>query len=66
MFMQAGFAMVEGGFTRAKNIAHTMGMNFIVYGSAYIGFWICGFALMFGGVGRSCQLGGTPGLVSMN
>src|SRR5262245_12825440 len=24
MFMQAGFAMVESGFTRAKNVAHTM------------------------------------------
>src|SRR3954452_3948080 len=28
MFMQAGFAMVETGFTRAKNVAHTMSMNF--------------------------------------
>ena len=27
MFMQAGFAMVEAGFTQAKNVAHTMGMN---------------------------------------
>ena len=27
MFMQAGFAMVETGFTRAKNAAHTMTMN---------------------------------------
>src|SRR5258705_2219394 len=32
MFMQAGFAMVETGFTRAKNAAHTMTMNFMVYG----------------------------------
>ena len=30
MFMQAGFAMVETGFTQAKNVAHTMGMNFMV------------------------------------
>ena len=29
-FMQAGFALVETGFTRAKNVAHTMGMNFLV------------------------------------
>jgi len=29
MFMQTGFAMVETGFTRAKNVAHTMGMNFL-------------------------------------
>src|SRR6266540_4636003 len=29
MFMQAGFAMVETGFTRAKNAAHTITMNFM-------------------------------------
>jgi Amt family ammonium transporter len=32
MFMQAGFALVETGFTRAKSAAHTMMMNFMVYG----------------------------------
>ena len=31
MFMQAGFAMVETGLTRAKNVAHTMAMNFMIY-----------------------------------
>ena len=64
MFMQAGFAMVETGFTRAKNVAHTMGMNFLVYAIGVMGFWICGFALMFGGVGAVTSLGGTPGLTS--
>ncbi len=34
MFMQAGFAMAETGFTQAKNAGHTMAMNFMVYGSA--------------------------------
>src|SRR2546422_711429 len=29
MIMQAGFAMVETGFTRAKNAAHTFAMNFM-------------------------------------
>jgi len=62
MFMQAGFAMVETGFTRAKNVAHTMGMNFLVYAIGMLGFWICGFAIMFGGVGALGVLGGTPGL----
>jgi ammonium transporter, Amt family len=65
MFMQAGFAMVETGFTRAKNVAHTMGMNFLVYVIGMIGFWISGFAIMFGGVGGISALGGTPGLTSM-
>ena len=64
MFMQAGFAMVETGFTRAKNVAHTMGMNFMVYGIGVLGFWLCGFALMFGGVGGIANLGGTPGLTN--
>lgn len=62
MFMQAGFAMVEAGFTRAKHVAHTMSMNFFIYVLGIIGFWICGFALMFGGVGSIAALGGTPGL----
>src|SRR6266550_640913 len=39
MFMQAGFAMVETGFTRAKNAAHTFGMNFMVYGIAMLAYW---------------------------
>lgn len=65
MFMQTGFAMVETGFTRAKNVAHTMGMNFLVYAIGMIGFWICGFAFMFGGVGGIASLGGTPGLDKM-
>ena len=51
MFMQAGFAMVEAGFTRAKNVAHTMAMNFMIYPLGMLGFYVCGFALMFGGVG---------------
>ncbi len=58
MFMQAGFAMVETGFCQAKNAAHTMAMNFLVYPVGMIGFWICGFALMFGGVGAIGALGG--------
>ncbi|HEX3903810.1 MAG TPA: ammonium transporter [Polyangia bacterium] len=51
MFMQAGFALVETGLTRAKNVAHTMGMNFLVYSIGIIGFWAMGFALQMGGVG---------------
>jgi Amt family ammonium transporter len=49
MFMQAGFALVETGLCRAKNAAHTMSMNFMIYVLGMLGFWICGFALMFGG-----------------
>ena len=60
MFMQAGFAMVETGFTRAKNAAHTMSMNFMVYAIGMLGYWICGYALQMGGVGALATLGNTP------
>jgi ammonium transporter, Amt family len=57
MFMQLGFALVETGFTRAKNAAHTMLMNFMVYAIGMLGFWLCGFAFMFGGIGQVSNLG---------
>ncbi|HEY6224983.1 MAG TPA: ammonium transporter [Gemmatimonadales bacterium] len=58
MFMQAGFAMVETGFTRAKNAAHTFAMNFMVYGIGMLAYWAVGFALQAGGVGPMATLGG--------
>jgi Amt family ammonium transporter len=58
MFMQAGFALVETGFTRAKNASHTMAMNFMVYGIAMIAYWAIGFGLQAGGVGALGTLGG--------
>ncbi len=58
MFMQAGFALVETGLTRAKNVAHTMGMNFLVYSIGIIGFFFVGFGLQMGGVGA--VFGGDP------
>jgi ammonium transporter, Amt family len=64
MFMQAGFAMVEAGLTRAKNVSHTIAMNFLIYPLGMLGFYVCGFALMFGGVGALGTLGGFDGLNS--
>jgi len=64
MFMQAGFAMVETGLTRAKNVSHTIAMNFLIYPLGMLGFYVCGFALMFGGVGALGTLGGFDGLNS--
>ena len=64
MFMQAGFALVETGLTRAKNVAHTMGMNFLVYSIGIIGFWALGFALQMGGVGPMPTFGNDPTLSS--
>ncbi len=48
MFMQAGFALVETGLCRAKNAGHTMSMNFMIYPMGMLGFYLCGFAFMFG------------------
>ena len=62
MFMQAGFAMVEAGLTRAKNAAHTMAMNFMIYPLGMLGFYLCGFAFMFGGIGPIGTMGGYAGL----
>ena len=57
MFMQVGFAMVETGFTRAKNAVNTMGMNLVIYPIGVIGFWLVGYALMLGGVREWPALG---------
>jgi ammonium transporter, Amt family len=62
MFMQAGFAMVETGLTRAKNVAHTMAMNFMIYPLGMLGFYVAGFAIMFGGLGAIGTMGGYAGL----
>ena len=61
MFMQAGFALVETGLCRAKNASHTMLMNFLIYVIGLTGFWMVGFALMYGAM-PVASLGGTAGL----
>jgi ammonium transporter, Amt family len=62
MFMQAGFALAETGFTRAKNAGHTMAMNFMIYAIGMLGYWICGYAFQMGGVGGVAALGGAANL----
>ena len=47
-FMQAGFAMVEAGFTRAKNASNIMMKNMMDFSVGSIGYWAIGFGLMFG------------------
>src|SRR6185312_7149610 len=49
MFMQVGFAMVETGFTRAKNAVNTMAMNLFIYPIGVLGFWLVGYGLLAGG-----------------
>jgi Amt family ammonium transporter len=60
LFMQAGFALVETGFTRAKNAAHTMMMNLVIFALGVAGWFACGYALMFGSTDQSGLLGLTP------
>ncbi|MCB2145168.1 MAG: ammonium transporter [Deltaproteobacteria bacterium] len=47
-FMQAGFAMVEAGFTRAKNSINIMMKNLMDFAIGSIAFWAIGFGIMFG------------------
>ena len=53
VFMQAGFALVETGFTRAKHAAHVVSTNFAIFGLGFIGFFLIGFPLAFGGFSTS-------------
>jgi Amt family ammonium transporter len=47
-FMQAGFGMVEAGFIRAKNTCNILTKNFLDFCMASLGFFLIGYALMFG------------------
>ena len=56
-FFQCGFAMVETGFCRGKNAAHTITMNFMVFLVGAVGYFLTGFAFQFGGSGGAAGLG---------
>ena len=47
-FMQAGFAMVEAGFTRAKNAVNILMKNLMDFSIGTLAFFLIGFGLMFG------------------
>lgn len=47
-FMQAGFAMVETGFTRAKNAGNIIMKNLLDFVLGSLMYWIIGFGVMFG------------------
>lgn len=52
-FMQAGFAMVESGLTRAKNSVNVMMKNLLDFSFGALLFWAVGYALMYGENGNS-------------
>jgi Amt family ammonium transporter len=60
MFMQAGFAMVEAGFTRTKNTANILMKNLMDFSIGSIIFWILGYTLMYGD-----DIGGFLGKVTL-
>ncbi len=47
-FMQAGFAYVEAGFTRARNAVNILMKNIADMSLGSLGFWLVGFSIMFG------------------
>ena len=49
MFMQAGFALVEAGFTRAKNAGNIIMKNLMDFSVGGLAYWAFGFALAYGG-----------------
>ena len=50
-FMQAGFAMCEAGFTRAKNTGNILMKNLMDFCIGTPAYWLVGFGVMFAGSG---------------
>lgn len=65
-FMQAGFAMVETGFTRAKNAGNIIMKNLMDFSIGTPIFWLIGFGLMFGNTGDGGIIGTIGGIASEN
>ncbi len=47
-FMQAGFGMLEAGLIRSKNTVNILMKNFLDFSIATLGFFLVGYAIMFG------------------
>jgi ammonium transporter, Amt family len=52
MFMQAGFAFLEAGLTRMKNVGHIAAKNVLIFALASIVYYLVGFGLAFGDGGN--------------
>ncbi len=52
MFMQAGFAFLEAGLTRMKNVGHIAAKNVLIFAIASIVYYCVGFGLAFGDGGN--------------
>jgi Amt family ammonium transporter len=58
IFMQAGFALVETGFCRAKHAAHVVSTNFAIFGLGFVAYFLVGYAFMFGGASFGAYIPG--------
>ncbi len=52
MFMQAGFAFLEAGLTRMKNVGHIAAKNVLMFALASVVYFLVGFAIAFGDGGN--------------
>jgi Amt family ammonium transporter len=53
MFMQAGFAFLEAGLTRMKNVGHVAAKNVLIFALASIVYYLVGFGIAFGDGGNA-------------
>src|SRR3954454_20340803 len=65
MFMQAGFAFLEAGLTRMKNVGHIAAKNVLILGIASIVYSLVGFGMAFGD-GGGAFVGGSGFLPSVD
>jgi Amt family ammonium transporter len=52
MFMQAGFAFLEAGLTRMKNVGHIAAKNVLTFALAALVYYLVGFGIAFGDGGN--------------
>ncbi len=65
MFMQAGFAFLEAGLTRMKNVGHIAAKNVLIFAICSIVYYLVGFGLAFGD-GGGALVGGSGFLPSVD
>src|SRR5580765_3990846 len=65
IFMQAGFAFLEAGLTRMKNVGHIAAKNVLIFAIACIVYYLVGFGIAFGD-GGSGLVGGSGFLPSVD
>src|SRR4030081_3024992 len=59
MFMQAGFAMLEVGFSRMKNVGTVVAKVITNFSVSSLVYWAVGFGFAFGGGGLFWLIGGS-------